>query len=83
MEEEEEELVVEGEVEVCSNDCLHNHRATKKKHEKKYETVHCLSLAGGGWKILGVGVTKCLGETEGKAPVRDKWHITALDGRIR
>ena len=53
MEEEEEELVVEGEVEVCSNDCLHNHRATKKKHEKKYETVRCLSLAGGGWKILG------------------------------
>lgn len=39
MEEEEElvveGLVVEGEVEVCSNDCLHNHRATKKKHEKK------------------------------------------------
>ena len=34
-EEEEVELVVEGEVEVCSNDCLHNHRATKKKHEKK------------------------------------------------
>ena len=30
MEEEEEELVVEGEVEVCSNDCLHNHRATKQ-----------------------------------------------------
>ena len=54
MEEEEEELVVEGEVEVCSNDCLHNHRATKKKNmKKKYETVRCLSLAGGGWKILG------------------------------
>ena len=26
----------------------------KKKHEKKkYETVRCLLLAGGGWKILG------------------------------
>lgn len=21
--------------------------------KKKYETVRCLSLAGGGWKILG------------------------------
>lgn len=55
----------------------------KRNMKKKYETVHCLSLAGGGWKILGVGVTKSLGETEGKVPVRDNWHITALDGRIR
>ena len=35
MEEEEEEEEEELVVEVCSNDCLHNHRATKKKHEKK------------------------------------------------
>ena len=25
----------------------------KKNMKKKYETVHCLSLAGGDWKILG------------------------------
>ena len=24
-----------------------------KNMKKKYETVRCLSLAGGGWKILG------------------------------
>ena len=83
MEEEEEELVVEGEVEVCSNDCLHNHRATKKNMKKNMRPFVVYHWRVGVDRFEGGGVTKCLEETEGKVPVRDNWHVTALDGRIK